>query len=108
MERNKKMTKWDNLEQIFSSTSTLQTCEIIVYNGIKNPPATVLRKKNTAITIPECNRRFQAPYPNIDKLFPLNLDWAYYRNTRFANVWYNYNIYLRGVSLSRLFASTED
>ena len=45
MERNKKMTKWDNLEQIFSSTSTLQTCEIIVYNGIKNPLATVLRKK---------------------------------------------------------------
>ena len=45
MERNKKMTKWDNLEQIFSSTSTLQTCEIIVYNGIKNPPATVLREK---------------------------------------------------------------
>ena len=39
------MTKWDNLAQIFSSTSTLHTCEIIVYNGIRNPPATVPKEK---------------------------------------------------------------
>ena len=71
------MKKWSNLAQILSDTSPPDTYEIIVYNGSEKLPAAVPKEENTTVKIPVCNRTFQSPYSNIDKLFPLNLGWPY-------------------------------
>ena len=73
------------------SNSPLDTYEIIVYNDIGNPPATVPKgKKYNNNNFPECNRTFQTLYPNNDKLFHINFGWVHDENTRFKNVSYDY------------------
>ena len=71
--KKKKKEKRKNFVQLFLSNSPLDTYEIIVYNDIGNPPATVPKgKKYNNNNFPECNRTFQTLYPNNDKLFHIN------------------------------------